>query len=337
MEVKAQDYFGCYIGFYLLSFTLQYLIFGLYQKLEKEKKRQPTMAKNHKKMKNLYPIVGIIFFFISSTLIAQNNIEFYSLINDATNLAKNGKLDSAIITYEDAFILKKYVHTSYLQKVLKLSKEKKDEVRVRKYTSQINTQLKGTKLELIPIIDSLLREDQRIRSNKHYKASKYYWKCLNDCNCNKQSKKYLKSTFLRNEWIDTDKSNASYLLKLIDEYGYLGEELIGKRSSETFVMLLHYDVDTNNIVLSPILDKALEEGSILPKEYAMILDRHSFFINNTQTYWMWPCSSKGDKLPFKETEILEILERRESIGIFDSKFWQENKREYWILRNRLNN
>ena len=142
---------------------------------------------------------------------------------------------------------------------------------------------------------------------------------------------------MRNEWIDTDKSNASYLLKLIDEYGYLGEELIGKRSSETFVMLLHYDVDTNNIVLSPILDKALEEGSILPKEYAMILDRHSFFINNTQTYWMWPCSSKGDKLPFKETEILEILERRESIGIFDSKFWQENKREYWILRNRLNN
>ena len=125
-------------------------------------------------------------------------------------------------------------------------------------------------------------------------------------------------------------------MKLIDKYGYLGEELIGKHSFEVHIMLLHFDSDTNNRILLPILNKALEDGLIIPNEYALILDRHSFFQNNNQKYWMWPCSSKIKKLPFSESDLPKIKKNRQSIGVYGSEFWQEKKSSYWVLNNTYN-
>ena len=69
---------------------------------------------------NLQKEIVIIFITLSLNLKAQNINEFYFETNTAHKLAKDGKIDSAITTYENAFKKIDYVNSTYLNKVLKL-------------------------------------------------------------------------------------------------------------------------------------------------------------------------------------------------------------------------
>lgn len=293
------------------------------------------MSLNEHKMKNIF-ICKVVFTFsllISFNLYSQNYNNYYSQLSKANTLTKQNKIDSAIIVYESAFKEINYVHTRFLKRVLRLAKTQKDEKRIVTYSNRITKQLKGTSQKLVAIIDSLLIGDQVFRDNRHYRAKRYYTKCNSDSSCLKTSKKFQKAKLLNNEWDVKDKSNIQFLLKLIDEYGYLGEELIGSRANKFYIMLLHFDADTNNAILLPILNKALNNGTILPVEYAHILDRHTYHQNGIRKYWIWPCTNKGNKLPFTDADVSSIIKNRESIGIYDSKVWQQYKRGYWILKN----
>lgn len=277
-------------------------------------------------------LILTFFIFIWSAK-GQDMNAFYAQMNIATNLANEGKTDSAIITYENAFKEIDYVNTTYLKKVLVLAKTNKDKSRINKYSELVQTQLKGTNPALITEIDSLLKKDQQVRQNKYYKASTYYYECNKDSSCDKNSKKFLRAKSLANEWKTTDQNNLNYLLNLSKKHGYIGEELIGENAFYVYIMLLHFDTDTNNVVMQPILEKALAEGKVSPLQFAQVLDRHLFFIGNTQKYWTWPCVSKSKKLEFSGADINQL---RESIGIYDSAFSQEQVRGYWVLKNQYN-
>ncbi len=284
--------------------------------------------------KHLHKAILILGFLLSLNLNAQNINEFYFQVNEASKLAESEKMDSAILSYEKAFEKVEYVHTNFLNKVLKLSETNKDEKRITNYSNRIKKQEKGTVARLKSIIDSLFAEDQKVRQKKYSKASIYYWECFNDSTCNKETKKYREAELLREEINKTDQSNTNFLLNLFETHGYIGEELIGHNSFKVYIMLLHFGTDTNNTILQPVLNQALKEGKILPIEYATILDRHSYYQTNTQTYWTWPCSSKT-KLPIPKSDFQKIEELRKSVGIFGSEFWQEKKGQLWILRNEF--
>ena len=77
-----------------------------------------------------------------------------------------------------------------------------------------------------------------------------------------------------------------------------------------------------------------EEGSIAGGiDVLPFLNYLGNFSNNTQKYWLWPCSSKSEKLPFSEAKIPNIIKLRESIGIYESNFYQKKVRDYWVLKN----
>jgi hypothetical protein len=285
------------------------------------------------KINYIYKILLVFSLLISFNLYSQNINKYYLQLSKASSLVKQDKIDSAIVVYESAFKQVDYIHTRYLKRVLSLAKIKKDEKKVAFYSEKINKQLKGTNQQLIRIMDSLILEDQIFRDNKHWKSKVYYNKCLIDSTCNHTSKKFTKAKLLNEEWDNKDNSNIQFLLNLIEKHGYIGEELVGSRAHKFYIMLIHFDSDTNNRVLLPILNNALENGTILPVEYAHILDRHSYNQDNTRKYWIWPCANKGDKLPFNDSDVPNIMKARESIGIYDSKIWQQKKRNYWILKN----
>jgi hypothetical protein len=62
---------------------------------------------------------------------AQNMNSFYFDVYSANNLAESGKVDSAILKYENAFKNVQYVPVKFLKKVLKLSKTTSDKDRIK--------------------------------------------------------------------------------------------------------------------------------------------------------------------------------------------------------------
>ena len=279
--------------------------------------------------------VLLVVFFIFQ-IKAQNLNKYYFEFNVAYNLAKAGKVDSAIATYEDAFRKLDYVQIRYLQKVLELAKLKKDKARIKKYSQQIKKQNRGTNPYLIAIIDSLIKEDQKVRKGKFYRKSKYMWKCDKDPNCNKQSEKYIDSKKYNNNWKRIDSSNVYFLLNLFKRYGFIGEEQVGLyKYGDVITILIHFDRDTSNTILEPILRKALKEGEIYPIDFTAILDRHLGGKYTIQKYWTWPDLNKK-KYPFTEADIPKIIKLRESVGIYGSSLRQEKRGKYWIIRNEIN-
>jgi len=282
------------------------------------------------KLSKLFIVLSIM---VSTHLNAQNINSFYSEISIASNLAESGEVDEAILTYENAFKKIDYVRIRYLNKVLTLAKENNDLERVSNYSERIKKQRKGKKPHLIKVIDSLMQEDQKVRTNKSAKRWRYMAKCDANPNCNKNSKKYIKSKLTVDNWKRTDSLNIYSLLNLIELYGFIDEELIGPEKAESvFILLLHFDADTNNSVLEPVLKRALNEGKIEPKWYTMILDRHLGGDFAKQIYWTWPDSSK-ERYPITEDDIPEILKMRESIGLYNSVLKLERRRGYWIIAN----
>lgn len=262
--------------------------------------------------------ISVLSLLLSINLNAQNMNSFYFDVYSANNLAESGKVDSAILKYENAFKNVQYVPVTYLKKVLKLSKTTRDKERIKQYSKRIKIQNKGTDPYLKATIDSLIKVDQKVRKGKSVRISRYSWKCDQDPECNKQSAKYKKSKRAIEHWRKTDSLNTYFLLDLFEKHGFIGEELVGfRRYIEVIVILLHFDADTSNTVLEPLLTKALNEGKIRPIDFAQILDRHLSGDYTKQKYWLWPDANK-EKYAFTENEIPQILKLRESIGIYGS-------------------
>jgi len=274
-------------------------------------------------------ILGYSLFIIFSLHIkAQNINSFYFETNMANNLAKAGKIDSAITVYEDAFKKVGYVNIIYLRKIVEISKLNKDKGRVRSYSKRIKSQRKGTNSELKSTIDSLIKIDQKVRKNKYRKSLKYY-----DDNDIVFNQRFYK---LKKHRVITDSSNKFELTKLLIENNFIGEELVGTmRYHAVITMLLHFNGDTSIVNLYPILKKGLVDGKLQPIHFAECVDKYSLFYNKMQKYWTLPYIGK-EKLSFTESDFLPTIKLRESIGIYDSKFWQEKKRKYWLLRNKYN-
>ena len=279
--------------------------------------------------------LSVLSLLLSINLNAQNMNSFYFDVYSANNLAESGKVDSAILKYENAFKKVQYVPVKFLKKVLKLSKTTRDKERIKQYSKRIKIQNKGTDPYLKATIDSLIKVDQKVRKGKSVRFSRYSWDCDRDPECNKQTAKYKKSKRAFEHWVKTDSLNTYFLLDLFEKHGFIGEELVGFLGYNTLiVILLHFDVDTSNTVLEPVLTKALNEGKIQPVDFALILDRHLSGDYTKQKYWLWP-DAKKKKYAFTENEIPQILKLRENIGIYGSGLKQENSWGYWKIRNTL--
>ena len=287
-------------------------------------------------LKNIIIITFLISICIPNVR-AQDINKYYFELNVANNLAKVGEIDSAIATYEDAFKKRDFVSAFYFKKVLKLANLKKDKVRIEKYIQKIKKQSKGTNPYLKAIIDSLLKKDQEVRTALYVQRSAYAWKCDNKPNCNKQSKRYKRAKKYLDNWEKRDSLDTYFLLNLFKKYGFIGEELIGFDGYVNIItILIHFDRDTNNAVLEPVLRKALNEGKIWPIDFAVIIDRHLKGDMKIQKYWLWPDFKSKKKYSFTKEDIPEIIKLRENIGIYDSSLRQEKRGKYWYLISKTN-
>jgi hypothetical protein len=163
----------------------------------------------------------------------------------------------------------------------------------------------------IYLLDSLIKKDQFVRNRKHSKANLYFLKSSNDKRL-VNSIRFKKSLVLRNEWLKIDYSNIQTLLQLIELKGFPSVDRVGERAYlNAQLLLLHFDEDTNNRILKPILTKYLKSGEIFPSDYARIIDRHHSR-DGKQVYYEWrPCLY--ELLSNQEKE--RVSQARKEIGL----------------------
>ena len=277
----------------------------------------------------------LLFLSISIKSYSQGFNSFYFNMNKVVQFEKEEKIDSAIITFENSFKYIGYVHEIYFNKIIDLYKIKRDKQKVLYYKNILLKKKSNVNNKLVFKIDSIYRLDQIVRRKSLNRFQiKKIGEIINDSTIffryNKYNKVELSKKILR--YIDS--TNIETLLNLINEFGYIGENLVGKKCFKTKLILLHYDRDTNNNRLNSILKEALAKGEILPIEYAQIIDRHYQNYTNKQLYWTWFINNNGNP-NLSEQEIEQVLKLREDIGIFYSKFWFENIKGHWILKNEF--
>ena len=175
----------------------------------------------------------------------------------------------------------------------------------------------STKKVMLSVLDSLLQEDQRVRSKKHYKANRIYLNHKTDSSLDISSKKYLSSSELAREWREVDSSNIYSLIIFIEQYGFPSVTRVGHKGyRSSIILMLHFDEDIENKTLGPILKKALLNKEIKALDYARIIDRH-LLRTNEQLYYTWnPCIFK--KLNSKDKQL--VLKNRDAIGLKSTPF-----------------
>ena len=278
-------------------------------------------------MSKLSVLLLIAFLYVES-LGAQDYKRFYYEVYQANIVSKQGNHSEALSMYEAAFEWMDFVPTVLLKKFRKVAKKAGNTTLEKKYKSLIDNQ-KDCPPEYAHVcakLDSLVHEDQRVRTKKS-RLIRYYWKNV-DNESVMNSPKFLKAKKARMDWKRTDSLNILILLDMFEEYGYLHEGKVGYESNNKVeIMLLHFDKDTSNVLLQPILDKALANGQITPQWYTITLDRHLYACELPQKYYGWPMLKSDPKL--SEEEINEINKLRESIGIYGSDIKIMETRGHW--------
>src|SRR5690554_7663452 len=77
------------------------------------------------------------FLVLSSFIISQELNTANKNLIEASRLADQDSIESAIQKYELAFSQLEYVHSAHVRKILSLSKKKKDRARIKKYKQQL--------------------------------------------------------------------------------------------------------------------------------------------------------------------------------------------------------
>jgi len=274
-------------------------------------------------------IVLITFCLKSNAQELESTVNFYHSIYQADLQAKQGNFEEAILIFEESFEKVDYVQTFLLRKVLNFAKQNNDKNRANIYRELIKKQEKCPEGNrgLLAKIDSVFKLDQKYIASKYQRASVYYANCKNNNDFEVSSDKCLKSKKLVEESTEVLSSNIEFLLNLMEEHGYISEKMIGSKNHYNFhVQLLHFDRDTNNLVLGPILFEALKNNQISPLTYAVTIDRHLYSTTGTQKYWTSAFQTHNPNLT--EKEVQEVLQLREDIGIFGSSF------NFKLVRNK---
>lgn len=252
--------------------------------------------------------------FTLSIVYSQNDyIGYYHLVRKANKLYFDEKYDSAYTIYQDAFSKVDFVPRRELYLAAKSAKKLKHKAEAHQLKNEIKLNRKQINVHYKKTIDSLAKEDQRVRGKKYYEAALLCNSAKKDSSIDRKSPDYLSAQLLMKEWIKVDSNNIEMLKYLIQLYGFPSEKRVGEWAGlNAFLILLHYDADTDNTIMKPILDSALINGDISPENYAWIADRRLLWDQGKPAYY-YQMTTGLDKL--SKEEIEEINKRRYLIGL----------------------
>jgi hypothetical protein len=150
---------------------------------------------------------------------------------------------------------------------------------------------------LLPLLDSVLDDDQRYRDNKNLEIYSNH----------KQEVRIL------------DSINLIKIAPIIERYGILGVREIGFKGNAAIFMTLQHASLKTHIKYLPAVEEAFKKKNILPSQYAMFVDRTALGTGKMQIYGTqvaMTAKGTGELEPVADLDSLD--DRRRGIGMTES-------------------
>lgn len=279
----------------------------------------------------------------------ENIISYHENVSAANRMFKHdsllqafGKFDVAIQNYKgginanDYFkaalcaihIKEEFKALDYLEKAItngyELDSAKKEDMSFynqntkKEYIDGINkwhnqaAQVRNTmyETEILNLFESI----KKYNSSKYTSALDYCIECAQSGKkCNKTTPDYQSKYRLVREKRKADSIAAVALVSQIQKHGFPSIKTVGKKASDMArQILLNYDSDRSNKILSSILYLALIDGNISPEFYATVIDRRNLLNGGAPEFYQ---PSAGQE-KIIATNIAVINKKRKSIGLY---------------------
>ena len=120
-------------------------------------------------------------------------------------------------------------------------------------------------------MDTIYQNDQKYRKQKRELERKYGWD-------SEEMKSHLKKV------TEKDSINLIFVKKILDEYGWLGRDIIGRQGNLTlFLVIQHSDLETQEKYL-PMVREAVKKGDVYMSNYILLEDRVALRQGKRQIY-----------------------------------------------------
>lgn len=178
---------------------------------------------------------------------------------------------------------------------------------------------------LIAILDTIYQEDQKYRQQNKQIQEKYGWE-------SDQMKNLIKII------IEKDSINLIKIEKILNERGWLGANIIGKKGNSTlFLVIQHSKLETQEKYL-PMMHEAVIKGNAKASSLALLEDRVALRKGKKQIYG----SQIGRDLKTNEYYVLPLIdpdnvnERRATVGLFPIQDYISHWGLTWNAENYKN-
>ncbi|MGB1243340.1 MAG: hypothetical protein ACPG49_12505 [Chitinophagales bacterium] len=151
----------------------------------------------------------------------------------------------------------------------------------------------------------------------------------------KKIKRYQKHFKVQNKM---DSLQAVRLMKIIEEHGWMGEQLIGITSNQEkyktanpayFIVLLHCHSSYRKDYFIPLLTQKAKEGLCSPRMAALLMDQTELYSGKLQRYGTYGCKNEGVRMPCRLADEEKVNELRASIGLESFEdYLKKNDMEY---------
>ncbi|MFM1998414.1 MAG: hypothetical protein RL204_361 [Bacteroidota bacterium] len=258
--------------------------------------------------------LGALIFLSSIGLesLSQNPIfDYYKFERQARIFKEQNQLDSSLVCYLKALECNSECPISVLESALKISTKLGNTEANSKLKTEIQKQKLKFNSDYSNEIKKLFKADQKVRGAKNMRIAEKYRVCESQGNCSENKISQYKDAL--DEWNYIDSTNIVQLISLISKYGFPSENVVGQNEyDKAHIIMLHFDRDTNNVILGPILDSALVTGKIKPRDYAWIVDRRYMSVGKNPPYFHIP-TVNYEMLSAEEKANVDL--RRIQIGL----------------------
>ena len=241
--------------------------------------------------------------------------------NAACSWALAGEADSAFYNLDMVANKSKFTEYKELNEdedLISLHSDKRWEPLVEKIKiKQEKAEAKLNK-QLAHILDSLYTEDQeyRMMSDKYRK----------EYGADSEEMKTLWKTIAAK-----DSSNLVVVTGIIDTYGWLGDDVVGKTGNSTiFLVIQHADLKTQEKYL-PVMKEAVKNGNANAAHLALLIDRVEMRNGRPQVYGSQITTKNGKPVIYEIGDEVNVNKRRAEVGLEPLEKYVKN----WDIEYKL--
>jgi len=177
---------------------------------------------------------------------------------------------------------------------------------------------------LVKILDSIYVEDQKYRLQLDSISKQFGWK----------------SEEVQAHWKiihEKDSLNQIVVKKILDEYGWLGANVVGEQGNSTLFLVIQHSALETQLEYLPLMREAVKDGNARASSLALLEDRTALGQGKHQVYGsqIWSNPETGELFVAPLIDPENVDERREEVGLGSLSDYVGNWQLKWSVEEYI--